>query len=83
MPRNVEASRPREVTAALFQGANQVAPEALPRLVGWSQTNDPTEGELNAVAENQRFRGDSEAQWKKTRGKIWNGIPNPCGCGAF
>eukprot|EP00972_Heterocapsa_arctica_P083276 12270443-Heterocapsa_arctica.AAC.1 len=43
----------------------------------------PTPEEVNAKAENQRFRQDSSFQWRRTGAKVWNGMPDPCGCGAF
>eukprot|EP00972_Heterocapsa_arctica_P046479 6859711-Heterocapsa_arctica.AAC.1 len=53
------------------------------KLTGWAQNRGPAPEDLNARAENHRFRLDSSTQWRKTGAKVWDGIPDPCGCGAF
>eukprot|EP00972_Heterocapsa_arctica_P032480 4784971-Heterocapsa_arctica.AAC.1 len=60
----------------------------MPKLTGWTKNQDgSTTGQapedLNARVENLRFRLDSSSQWKKSGARIWDGMPEPCGCRTF
>eukprot|EP00972_Heterocapsa_arctica_P107921 15894975-Heterocapsa_arctica.AAC.1 len=82
-PRNVEATRPRVITSELYKGSGKGATEELPKLVGWTQTTDPEAEDINAAAENHRYRMDQSDQWRRTGAMVWDGFQNPCNCKAF
>eukprot|EP00972_Heterocapsa_arctica_P059642 8795359-Heterocapsa_arctica.AAC.1 len=53
------------------------------RLPGWAQNQGTAPEDINAMAENHRLRLDSSTQWRKSGAVVWDGIQDPCGCGAF